>query len=146
MKPLNSIDGHTVPVPWDWWTSDGTRLRVVPDGYLLESGDLDLYVEVQICPSAHIQRVPSGRSYLMRPDDVPGLVAGLTDRTAWTTPGTGEGLTVRPEGDGMRLVYALYAQGNLRDYSMVVPEEQRLPLVSALSSALELTRAWVEAV
>ncbi|MBL1115420.1 hypothetical protein JK364_23910 [Streptomyces sp. 110] len=77
-----------------------------------------------------------------------GLIDALTNRTEWTTPGGwGEALTVRPEGDGMRLAYTVWAGDTTGqpadvDHTVLVPEGQRLPLASALRRALDVARGW----
>jgi hypothetical protein len=83
----------------------------------------------------------------MRTVDVPGLITALTDRTEWTTTDWGDVLTVRPEGDGMRLAYTVYDRdttGRPADVerSILVPEAQRMPLASALARALDVAKSW----
>ncbi|WP_230992390.1 hypothetical protein [Streptomyces endocoffeicus] len=84
----------------------------------------------------------------MRTADMAGLIDALTNRTEWTTPGGwGEALTVRPEGDGMRLAYTVWAGDTTGqpadvDHTVLVPEGQRLPLASALRRALDVARGW----
>ena len=142
---LNSVIADLTPQPWDWWTPDGTRLRVIPEGLRQDAGDG--VVEIQICPAAHVQVTPTGPEYPMRTVDVPGLITALTDRTEWTTTDWGDVLTVRPEGDGMRLAYTVYDRDTTGrpadvDRSILVQEAQRLPLASALARALDVAKSW----
>lgn len=142
---LNAVIADLTPQPWDWWTPDGTRLRVIPEGLRQDPGDG--VVEIQICEAAHVQAVPDGPEYPMRSVDVPGLISALNDRREWTTKDWGDLLTVRPEGDGMRLAYTVYARDTTGrpadvDRTMLVPEAQRLPLAAALGRALDVAKSW----
>ncbi|MBP5870866.1 hypothetical protein [Streptomyces scabiei] len=142
---LNSVIADLTPQPWDWSTADGTRLRVIPEGLRQDAGDG--VVEIQICEAAHVQVTPTGPEYPMRTVDVPGLITALTDRTEWTTTDWGDVLTVRPEGDGMRLAYTVYDRDTTGrpadvDRTILVPEAQRLPLASALRRALDVAKSW----
>lgn len=142
---LNNVIADLTPQPWDWWTPEGTRLRVIPEGLRQDPGDG--VVEIQICPAAHVQVTPTGPAYLMRTVDVPGLIAALTTRTAWTTTDWGDALGVRPEGSRMRLAYTVYDRDTTGqpadvDRTILVPEEQRMPLASALARAMDVARSW----
>ncbi|MGY6019579.1 hypothetical protein [Streptomyces spinosirectus] len=141
---LTIVTAELTPQPWDY-TPDGTRLRVIPEGLRQDPGDG--IVEIQICEASHVQVTPDGPEYPMRTVDVPGLITALTDRTEWTTTDFGDTLTVRPEGDGMRLAYTVYDRdttGQMADVdrTILVPEAQRLPLASALRRALDVARSW----
>jgi hypothetical protein len=140
----NIVTADLTPQPWDWWTPEGTRLRIIPEG-LRQDPDHGV-VEIQICPAAHVQVTPTGPEYPMRTPDVPGLIAALTYRTEWTTTDCGDVLAVRPEGDGMRLAYTVYDRdttGQMADVdrTILLPEAQRLPLASALARALDVARS-----
>ncbi|MEU9323208.1 hypothetical protein AB0D91_05250 [Streptomyces canus] len=142
---FNIVTAELTPQPWDYTTHDGTRLRVVPEGLRQDPGDG--VVEIQICEAAHVQTTPDGPEYPMRSVDVPGLIAALTDRREWTTSDWGDTLTVRPEGDGMRLAYTVYDRDTTGqpadvDRTVLVPEAQRLPLASALQRALDVAKGW----
>lgn len=142
---LNIVIAELTPQPWDYTTPDGTRLRMIPEGLRQDPGDG--VVEIQICEAAHVQVTPDGPEYPMRTVDVPGLIAALTSRTEWTTSDWGDLLTVRPEGDGMRLAYTVYDHDTTGrpadvDRTVLVPEAQRLPLASALRRALDVARGW----
>jgi hypothetical protein len=142
---LNTIIAELTPQPWDYTTPDGTRLRVVPEGLRQDPGNG--VVEIQIIEGAHVAKVPTGPEYPMRTPDVPGLIAALTSRTEWSTSDFGDFLTVRPEGDGMRLAYTVYDRDTTGqpadiDRTVFLPEAQRLPLASALARALDVARSW----
>jgi hypothetical protein len=142
---LNTVIAELTPQPWDYTTADGTRLRVIPEGLAQDPGDG--VVLIQICEAAHVQVTPDGPECPVRTADMPGLIAALTDRTEWTTPGWSDVLAVRPEGDGMRLAYTVWerdttGQGADVDRTVLVPEEQRMPLASALRRALDVARGW----
>ncbi len=142
---LNIVIAELTPQPWDWWTPEGTRLRIIPEGLRQDPGNG--VVEIQICEAAHVQAVPDGPEYPMRSVDVPGLIAALTDRREWTTTDCGDVLAVRPEGDGMRLAYTVYDRDTTGrpadiDRTIHIPESQRLPLALALSRALDVSRGW----
>lgn len=142
---LNSVIADLTPQPWDWWTPDGTRLRVIPEGLRQDVGDG--VVEIQIIENAHVSKTPTGPEYPMRTGDVPGLIAALTERAEWKTSDWGDFLTVRPEGDGMRLAYTVYdydttGRPNDVDRTILLPEAQRMPLASALARALDVAKSW----
>lgn len=142
---LNTVIAELTPQPWDWWTADGTRLRIIPEGLRQDVGDG--VVEIQICPAAHVQVTPDGPHYPMRTVDVPALIAALTDRAEWKTSDWGDVLAVRPEGDGMRLAYTVYdydttGRPNDVDRTILLPAAQRMPLTSALGRALDVARSW----
>ena len=142
---LNTTLADLTPQPWDYTTPDGSRLRVIPEGLRQDPGNG--VVEIQICPAAHVQVTPDGPEYPMRTVDVPSLIAALTDRAEWTTRDWGDMLTVRPEGDGMRLAYTVYdrdttGQAADVDRTILLPEAQCLPLASALARALDVARSW----
>ncbi|MGW5123283.1 hypothetical protein ACWEQ7_04310 [Streptomyces sp. NPDC004069] len=142
---LNTVIAELTPQPWDYTTPDGTRLRVIPEGLRQDAGNG--VVEIQIIESAHVSKLPDGPEYPMRTVDVPGLIAALTDRREWTTEDWGDMLTVRPEGDGMRLAYTVYDRDTTGqpadvDRTILLPESQRLPLASALRRALDVARSW----
>ena len=142
---LNSLIADLTPQPWDWWTPDGTRLRIIPEGLRQDVGDG--VVEIQIIESAHVSKTPTGPEYPMRTVDVPGLIQALTERAEWKTSDWGDFLTVRPEGDGMRLAYTVYDRDTTGrpadvDRTILLPEAQRLPLASALARALDIAKDW----
>lgn len=142
---LNIVIAELTPQPWDYTTDEGTRLRVIPEGLRQDVGNG--VVEIQIIECAHVQVTPDGPEYPMRTVDVPGLIDALTDRREWTTTDFGDTLTVRPEGDGMRLAYTVYDRDTTGqpadvDRTVFVPEVQRLPLASALRRALDVARDW----
>jgi len=145
-QALNVVIGELTPQPWDYSTSDGTRLRVIPEG--LRQGPGDGVVLIQICPSAHVAVTPDGPEFSVRTADMPGLINALIDRREWTTEdGWSDVLTVRPEGDGMRLAYTVWARDTTGqpadvDRTVLLPEEQRLPLASALSRATDVAVGW----
>ena len=143
---LNTVTAELTPQPWDYTTPDGTRLRVIPEGLRQSPGDG--VVLIQICPSAHVQATPDGPEYELRTADAPSLIDALTERTEWTTPSIlGDALALRPEADGMRLAYTVWARDATGrpadvDRTVLLPEAQRLPLASALRRALDVARAW----
>jgi hypothetical protein len=144
-QALDTVIAELTPQPWDYTTHDGTRLRVIPEGLRQDPGDG--VVEIQICEAAHVQVTPDGPEYPMRTVDVPGLIAALTNRTEWTTSDWGDVLTVRPDGDGVRLAYTVYARDTTGqpadvDRTVLVPEAQRMPLASALARALDVAKGW----
>ncbi|MGY5127390.1 hypothetical protein [Streptomyces nigrescens] len=141
------LNAELTPQPWDYTTSDGTRLRVIPEG--LPQGPGGGVVLIQICEAAHVAVTPDGPEYEMRTPDVSGLIDALITRTAWTDGDGADCIVVRPEGEGMRLAYTVYARDTTGqpgdvDRTVLVPETQRLPLMSALSRALDVARGWEE--
>lgn len=142
---LNIVRAELAPQPWDYTTPDGTRLRVIPEGLAQDPGDG--VVLIQICEAAHIQVTPDGPEFELRTADMPGLLAALDARTEWTVGSWSDALAARPEAGGMRIAYTVWArdttgQGADVDRTMLLPEEQRLPLASALRRALDVARGW----
>jgi hypothetical protein len=143
---LNTVTAELTPQPWDYTTPDGTRLRVIPEGLAQDPGDG--VVLIQICESANVQVTPDGPEFPVRTSDMPELLAALDARgECMIQGGWDEALAVRPEGAGMRLAYTVWGrdtagQGADVDRTVLVPEEQRLPLASALRRALDVARAW----
>lgn len=142
---LNTVIAELTPQPWDYTTHDGTRLRIIPEGLRQDPGDG--VVLIQICESAHVQVTPDGPEFELRTSEAPGLLDALDARIEWTVGSWSDVLAVRPEGDGMRLAYTVYArdttgQGADVDRTMLLPEAQRLPLASALRRALDVARGW----
>lgn len=141
----NTVTAELTPQPWDYTAADGTRLRITPEGLRQDPGDG--VVLIQICESAHVQVTPDGPEYELRTADMPGLLGALDSRTEWTVGSWSDALAIRPEGDGMRLAYTVWArdttgQGADVDRTMLLPEAQRLPLASALRRALDVARGW----
>jgi hypothetical protein len=146
---LNIVTAELTPQPWDYTTHDGTRLRVIPEGLRQDAGDGA--VLIQICEAAHVQVIPDGPEFRVRSSDMPELLAALDARSECTIPdGWDEVLAVRPEAAGMRLAYTVggrdtTGQAALVDRTVLVPEEQRMPLASALARALDVARSWEDA-
>jgi hypothetical protein len=143
---IDIVTAELTPQPWDYTTPDGTTLRIIPEGLRQDPGDG--VVLIQICPAAHVQVTPDGPEYSVRTAYMPEMINAIVSRTEWTTEdGWSDGLTVRPEGDGMRLAYIVWARDTMGqpadvDRTVLVPESQRLPLASALRRALDVARGW----
>ena len=143
---MRTVTAELTPQPWDYTTPDGTRLRVIPEGLAQDPGDG--VVLIQICEAAHVQVTPDGPEFPVRTSDMPEMLAALDTRTEWTVSASwDEVLAVRPEAEGMRLAYTVWGrdstgQGADVDRTVLVPEEQRLPLASALRRALDVARGW----
>lgn len=145
-QATNAVIAEITPQSWDYTTPNGTRLRVIPEGLRQSPGDG--VVLIQIIESAHVAVTPTGPEYPVRTADMPGLVAALTNRTEWTVESDWtNGLAVRHEGAGMRLAYTVWDRDTTGqpadvDRTMLVPEEQRLPLASALRRACDVALGW----
>lgn len=143
---LGTVLAELTPQPWDYTTHDGTRLRVIPEGLAQDPGDG--VVMIQICESASVQVTPDGPEFPVRTADMPELLAALDARTECTIhAGWDEVLAVRPEAAGMRLAYTVWGrdttgEGADVDRTVLVPEDQRLPLTSALRRAMDVARGW----
>lgn len=143
---IRIVTAEPTPQPWDYTSAEGTRLRIIPEGLRQDPGDG--VVLIQICPAANVQVTPDGPEYSVRTAYMPELINALTDRTEWTTEdGWSDVLTVRPDGDGMRLAYTVWDRDTPGepadvDRTILVPESQRLLLASALRRALDVARGW----
>jgi hypothetical protein len=118
------------------------KVGPIPDGM-----EIDHLCRVRNCVNPkHLEAVTRRENSLR--SEMLGLLAALDARAECTVGGGwGDVLAVRPEGEGMRLAYTVYARDTTGqpadvDRTVLVPEEQRLPLASALRRALDVARSW----
>ncbi|MER5750636.1 hypothetical protein [Streptomyces sp. NPDC002088] len=151
---LNTVIAELTPQPWDYTAPDGTTLTVIPAGLREDPGAAEVYLRVTRDKTHAAQAA-------ITTIDLPALIAVLSEpiTEAWEheshypdgTPkgrigswlGDHHGLVLGPIGGG----FVLTAMEEADDHgivaaSIVVPEEQRLPLASALRRALDVARGW----
>lgn len=151
---LNSVIADLTPQPWDYTAADGATLTVIPAGLREDPGAAEVYLRVTRDKTHAAQAA-------ITTTDLPALIAALSEPVTgpWEhephypdgTPkgrigswlGDHHGLTLGPIGGGFALTTLEEADDHgIVAASIVLPEEQRLPLASALSRALDVARGW----
>lgn len=131
---LNIVIAELTPQPWDYTSADGTTLTVIPAGLREDPGHAEVYVQVTVSKTEAAQAAIQTR-HMIR------MITSLTNNRMWLNETLDDvvcGLTPTSEG-GMLLTLS----GDVPAVVQVkVPDEQRLPLASALSRALDVARAW----
>lgn len=148
---LNSVIAELTPQPWDYTVADGTTLRVIPAGLREDAGYAEVLIRVTRRDATGLGRYditgPDSRGVAevgVTTTDLPGLIEALTERTSWAdttlisgalhvTAGTG-GVTVA--------ITEIHGRDQQVAVSMLLPEQQRLPLASALRRAYDVARGW----
>lgn len=134
---LNTAIAELTPQPWDYTDATGTTLTVIPAGLREDPGCAEVIVRIRAL--AHSVDIEAG----VPSRDLPSMIDALTGNRLWSYD-TLDDITVilTPFGGGGMLL-ALSEDLDATEESQVhVPEEQRLPLASALSRALDVARAW----
>ena len=149
---LNTVIAEITPQPWDYTTPDGgITLTVTPAGLRADEGDAEVLVRITrpdatgLCgygitgpDSRGVAEVGVTTSLL------PALIRALTDRRPWADATLVAGtLAVAPDATGVGvLVTEVHGRGQEVTVSMHIPEQQRLPLASALRRAGDVARGW----
>ena len=150
---LDAVIADITPQPWEHTTPDGTRLRVIPAGLSAEPGDAEVYVRITQPDATGLAEYgitgPDSRGVAevgVTTAVLPDLIRALTDRQPWTDATLTAGiLAVTPDtaGVGVR-VTEVHGRGQEVTVTMRLPEDQRLPLASALRRAGDVARGWEE--
>lgn len=148
---LNITIAELTPQPWDYTTTDGTTLRVIPAGLREDAGYAEVLVRVTrpdatgLCDYGITGPDSRGVAEVgVTTTRLPSLIEALTERTAWEDTGLVLGaLAVAPDADGVMVcVTEVHGRDQEVCVSMCLPEAQRLPLASALARALDVARSW----
>lgn len=151
---LNIALAELTPQPWDHTAADGTTLTVIPAGLPhAEPGTAEVYLRVT-------RDKTHAAEAAITTTDLPALITALSapvtshwehephypDGTPKGRIGTwlGDmyGLALNPMQDGFSLTVIEDTGDGVVAATVMVPEEQRLPLASALGRALDVARSW----
>ncbi|MEH0574319.1 hypothetical protein QBA54_07445 [Streptomyces sp. B21-108] len=150
---LNSVIAELTPQPWDYTTTDATTIRVIPAGLREGPGQATVNIRISgplvtgLYDFGITGPATQGAAEVgVTTADLPTLIAALEGRAGWEhAEGWGDPtrIVVSPtldvtvtEGhhDGGQWIAATE--------SVQLPEQQRLPLASALRRALDVARSW----
>ena len=131
---LNNVIADLTPQPWEHTDEAGVTLTVIPAGLREDPGHAEVYVQITASKTQAVQAAIQTR-HMTR------MITSLTGNRMWLNETLDDvycGLTPMREG-GMLLTLS----GDVPAVVQVqVPEEQRLPLASALHRALDVARSW----
>lgn len=150
---INTVIAELTPQPWDHTTSDAITLRVIPAGLREDPGHAEVLLRISGPLATGLYEFditgPDTRGAAeagVTTTALPSLIAALQGRTGWEQA---EGW-----GDPTRIVVTSTLQVTVTEghhdgdqwiavtESVQLPEQQRLPLASALRRALDVARAW----
>ncbi|NUQ99095.1 MAG: hypothetical protein HOY79_21915 [Streptomyces sp.] len=138
---LDAVIADITPQPWDHTTPDGTRLRVIPDGQPAGEGEAEVLLQITVDKTLAAQLG-------ITTTDLPGLIGALTARRPWETSTVLDSLLdLTYPDDASVLLLITETVWEDRDNHAVstsirLPEQQRLPLASALRRAYDVARGW----
>jgi hypothetical protein len=150
---LNQVIAELTPQPWDYTTPDATTLRVIPAGLREDPGRAEVLLRVSgpvvtgLCSYDLTGPETRGAAEVgITTTDLPSLIAALEARAGWERV---EGL-----GDPTAIVvtptlHVTVTEGHHDGHEWIavtetvqLPEQQRLPLASALRRALDVAKSW----
>lgn len=141
---LDTITAELTPQPWEYTTPDGVTLTVIPAGLRADAGMAEVYVRITASKKVAAE-------YAVTTTDLPAVVAALAepvtaewqlaphwpDGTAkWFTDGA---LSLEPSTGGFTLIVT---DEDCLSAAVRLPDEQRMPLASALRRAGDVARGW----
>ncbi len=133
---IASVTADLTPQPWDYTATDGAHLTVIPAGLPEDPGCAEVLVRITDGGTTTEAGVPTA--------NLPGLVEALGGFRMWSHD-TLDDVTVQLlpfGGGGMILALLEDPETDEAGPQVHVPEEQRLPLASALRRALDVARGW----
>ena len=148
---LNTVIAELTPQPWDYTTTDGTTLRVIPAGLREDAGYAEVLIRITRADATGLCEFgitgPDSRGVAevgVTTSGLPALIEALTERTGWEDTDLVAGsLAVSPDASGVAVqVTEVHSGEQGETVSMRMPEAQRLPLASALRRALDVARGW----
>lgn len=151
---LNIVTAELTPQPWDYTTPDGATLTVIPASLPhAEPGTAEVYLRVTRDKTHAAEAaitttdLPALLTALNAPvtehwEHEPHYPDGTPKGRVGTWLGDDYGLALNPMQGGFSLTAIEDTDAGVVAASLVLPEEQRLPLASALSRALDVARGW----
>lgn len=148
---LDAVIADITPQPWDYTTPDGTTLRVIPAGLRADEGEAEVLVRITRPDATGLAEFgitgPDSRGVAevgVTTTDLPKVIEALTERGWWAdnTLVSGALLVAAASGGVVVGVTEVHGSGQHVDVGIVLPEEQRLPLASALRRAGDVARGW----
>jgi hypothetical protein len=137
-QAINTVIGEITPQPWDYTDGAGTTLTVIPAGLREAPGYGEVMVRIT-AGKALAAEIGITTTYMV------SLLHALDTRTAWEhVTNLNDALTVTPADGGLVLTVTEVHYDPKREVtaSIRIPEAQRLPLMSALRRATDVTRGW----
>lgn len=147
----NTVIADLTPQPWDYTDNAGTTLTVIPAGLSADKGDAEVHIRITRADASGLGDFgitgPDSRGVAevgVTTTDLPKVIEALTERGWWAdnTLVSGALLVAAASGGVVVGVTENHGAGQHVDVGIVLPEEQRLPLASALRRALDVARAW----
>lgn len=131
---LNTVIAELTPQPWEYTDNAGVTLTVIPAGLREDPGCAEVYVQITASKTEAAQAAIKTKRMIR-------MITSLTNNRMWVhetlddvhcglTPTAGGGMLLTLSGDVPAVV------------QVQVPEEQRLPLASALRRAWDVARSW----
>lgn len=131
-QALNNVLADLTPQPWTHTTSSGSTLTVIPAGLTAAQGDAEVDVRIT---SDKATVTEAG----VTTTDLPDLIGALEQRTAWEhTTVLNDTIEILFDEDGLVVI----VEDDDHNAALRMPEQQRMPLASALRRALDVARGW----
>lgn len=148
---LNIVTAELTPQPWDYAMASGTTLRVIPAGLRSDPGRAEVLVRITRADATGLYEFgitgPDSRGVAevgVPTAALPGLIQALTGQATWENNELVAGaLFVRPAPSGVAVtVTEVHSEEREEKVFISLPEQQRMPLASALQRALDVARGW----
>jgi hypothetical protein len=144
-KERTTVDSHLTHQPWKYTTPSGTILTVTHAGIRDEPGHAEVLIRITADKR-------TAAEIGVTTADMPGLISAIEQQTVWerNTP-DGGAIGVSPGGPGWGVAIGVtevhhvtsdLSGGYETSTGILLPDEQRLPLVSALRRAADVARGW----
>lgn len=148
---FNIVIAELTPQPWDWTDNTGTTLRVIPAGLRETAGYAEVLIRITRADATGLCEYgitgPNSRGVAeigVPTRDLPALIQALTERAGWEDDQLVAGtLTVLVDEEGVAVTVTEVHSAEREEAVFVrLPEEQRMPLASALARALDVAKGW----
>lgn len=133
---IATVHAELTPQPWEYTDGSGATLTVIPAALPEDPGYAEVYVTITV-DKTHAVEAAITTSVL------PTMIAALTGNRMWShTTIDDVWCQLTPSGGG-GMILALSEDPEATEQPQVhIPEEQRLPLASALNRAADVARGW----
>ena len=139
---LKTVTAELTPQPWDYTDAAGRTLTVIPAGLRADRGRAEVIIRVTESESLPVE-------IGVTTAELPGMIDALTGCQDWRHQTTLDSIIaalIVPSGDVFLFVteadWSRNDERRLASASVRVPDDQRLPLASALRRALDVARGW----